>query len=126
MLKVVKLKKTPVPALPWQEACHKILGGKYELDLIFTPAPFMRQMNRRYRQKNKSTNVLAFSLASRAGEILVDPALAKKEAKFYGEAFKKYLWRLYVHALLHLKGLRHGRTMDKAAAKFLKIKWRAT
>jgi len=86
----------------------------------------MKKINRRYGQKNKSTNVLAFPLAGLEGQIVLDAALAKKEAKFCGEAFKKYLWRLYVHALLHLKGLEHGEKMDKAAAKFLKIKWRAT
>ena len=126
MLKVVKLVKNQIPALPWQRACHKILGNKYELDLIFTSTSFMKKINRRYSQKNKSTNVLAFPLAGLEGQIVLDAALAKKEAKFCGEAFKKYLWRLYVHALLHLKGLEHGEKMDKAAAKFLKIKWRAT
>ena len=126
MLKVVKLVKNQIPALPWQRACHKILGNKYELDLIFASTSFMKKINRRYSQKNKSANVLAFPLAGLEGQIILDAALAKKEAKFYGETFKKYLWRLYVHALLHLKGLKHGEKMDKAAAKFLKIKWRAT
>src|SRR3990172_8563705 len=126
MQKFKKLKKNKIPPLPWRGACHKILGNKYELDLIFASTSFMKKINRRYSQKNKSSNLLAFPLAGLEGQIILDAALAKKEAKFYGETFKKYLWRLYVHALLHFKGLEHGEKMDKAAVKFLKIKWRAT
>ena len=98
-----------MPRLPWQKTARKIMGKDYELDLIWATSRFMKKMNRRYRNLNKNANVLAFALTPRSGEIILDPKTAKKEYGLFGENFKKHLWRLFLHALLHLKGYRHER-----------------
>ncbi len=85
----------------------------------------MAKLNRRYRGKNKSTDVLSFSNINKdrfilpkgerieAGDIFICPAVAKKQAKQEGHSFSREMQRLYVHGLLHLLGYRHGRAADR-------------
>ncbi|MDP3785264.1 MAG: rRNA maturation RNase YbeY [bacterium] len=105
------------PRLPYERAAKKILGKSYELDLIFVKSSDMKNLNKHYRKLNKSTNVLSFALSPAFGQLVFDPNLIKKEAKSSGKPFRKYLWRLFLHGLLHLKGFQHGRKMDAAESK---------
>lgn len=60
--------------------------------------------------KTKTSNVLAFPLSKTSGEILI----CKSAAKPYTVEF------LFIHAALHLKGLKHGATMEREEDRFLK------
>lgn len=79
----------------------------------------MKKLNKTYRKKDKSTNVLSFGLDKMRGEIVFDIQLIKKEAPKRGLTFKQWLWKLYLHALLHLKGHRHGTVMSKKETKLI-------
>ena len=83
---------------------EKVLGKRYELDLVFVDSKTMKKLNKTYRHKNKDTNVLAFALSPGVGQIFLNPVFIKKER---GRPLA-----LYIHGLLHLKGYNHGRTMD--------------
>lgn len=96
-----------------------MLGKQFELDLIFSSGFFMKKLNKTYRKKDKSTNVLSFGLDKMRGEIVFDIQLIKKEAPKRGLTFKQWLWKLYLHALLHLKGHRHGTVMSKKETKLI-------
>ena len=88
---------------------NQVLGKKYELSLVFAANPLMRRLNLTYRGIDKPTNVLAFTLSKKSGEIFINPSRAKPfSVKF-----------LFIHACLHLKGMRHGYTMEKAEQKLL-------
>ncbi len=89
----------------FKKAKIKVLGKKYELDLVFADTKLMKKLNRTYRGKNKDSNVLAFSLTPAVGQIFLNPAFIKKEG---GDLFA-----LYLHGLLHLSGYNHGKEMDK-------------
>ena len=73
MINFVKFGKISVPrrGLPFNKALKKVLGPKYELDLIFVPSPFMKNLNKIYRRGNKTTNVLSFKLADNAGQVFL-------------------------------------------------------
>ena len=116
-LTIIKFKKFTPPRLPYRRAARKVLGSAYELDLIFVPSAAMRNLNKLYRRVNKSTNVLSFALSPAYGQLVFDTNLIKQEAKSSGKPFRKYLWRLFLHGLLHLRGFRHGRKMDAAESK---------
>ena len=88
---------------------NQILGKKYELSLVFAKDTLMRRLNRTYRGKDKPTNVLAFPLSKTSGEIFINPSRAEP----FGEK------HLFVHALLHLKGMRHGAKMEKLEKQIL-------
>lgn len=93
------------------------MGTSYELDILFAPQEFVKALNRRYRKKNQSANVLAFPLSQTQGELVFDPERIRKEAKRYGQSPKEHFASLFAHGLLHLKGYRHGVRMEKEGRK---------
>ena len=101
-----------------------ILGKKYSLSIAFVTALKSREVNKKYRHKDKPTNVLAFPLRKNEGEILLCKSVAKREAKSFGKTYKQFLLFLVIHGMLHLKGMQHGSIMEKAQdfyfEKFLK------
>lgn len=53
------------------------------------------------------------------GEIFIDLVTVKKEMGKYGMDFQTFVRFLFIHALLHLKGMEHGYTMEKREIKLL-------
>ncbi len=88
---------------------NKVLGSDYELSLVFASNTLIRRLNRTYRGIDKPTNVLAFPLSKTSGEIFINCSRAKPFSVKY----------LFIHGLLHLKGMGHGDTMEKAEKKLL-------
>ena len=91
---------------------NKVLGKKYELSLVFVGPARSRKLNRLYRKKDKVANVLSFSVSRSEGEIFL--SVKKKEE----------ILSLFIHALCHLKGHRHGSRMEseeKTYRKFFNI-----
>jgi probable rRNA maturation factor len=96
-----------------------LLGLKRaELSLLFASPARVRSLNREYRGIDRSTDVLAFPIYSsqRAfpkegpfllGDIVINPARARKQAREYGHTLKREIRILLVHGLLHLLGLDH-------------------
>jgi len=77
-----------------------------------------QKINKAYRQKDKPTNVLSFSLSKNAGELILCPAVIKREAKDFGRNFSNFLCFLVIHGMLHLKGMEHSSTMEEAEDKY--------
>ena len=90
------------------------------LSLVFVGNARSRQLNTKYRGKNKPSNVLSFNLGALEGEIFLNPLSAKKDAPSFHVTPQKMLGILFIHGMLHLKGLRHGSTMEQAEKKFQK------
>lgn len=99
---------------------NSILGKNYSLSLVFIGEKKSKELNKSYRNKNKPTNILSFPLSKNSGEIFITPKLAKKESKLFDTNPNDFLVFLFIHGLLHLKGMKHGSTMDKAEAKLRK------
>ena len=116
----MKSKRLPVADSKREKIKDGVLGKKYELSLVFTDSKLSRKLNKIYRGKNEPTNVLAFPLSKTSGEIFIDLTVAKQEAKKFDMSFKKFVHFLFIHALLHLKGMVHGRKMEQAEKKLLK------
>ena len=71
----------------------------------------MRTLNRRYRGKDRSTDVLAFPAGPAArgflGDIVVSVPYAGREARRRSEPPAREVDRLLVHGFLHLMGYDH-------------------
>ena len=92
---------------------NDILGKNYELSIAFVEEKKSREINKRYRKWNKAANVLSFALSRNAGEIVLCPAVIRKEAKKLNRTYRQWLRFLVIHGLLHLKGMKHSSTMEK-------------
>jgi rRNA maturation RNase YbeY len=106
-------------AIPFTSLKNTILGRDFELSLVFADSSLSRRLNTIYRGKNKPANVLSFPLSKKSGEIFIDLVIAKKEAQKFDMTFKNFVAYLFIHACLHLKGMKHGDTMEQTEKKLL-------
>lgn len=106
------------PVLPYEKIKNDILGTSYELSLLFVGATKAKKLNKTYRQKSYVPNVLSFPLGNAVGEIVIAPIVARKEAPKFNMTPEGYIGFLFIHGCLHLKGLDHSDTMDKAEKKY--------
>ena len=106
--------------IPFTSLKNRVLGRSFELSLVFADNKLSRRLNRIYRGKDKPTNVLSFPLSKKSGEIFIDLVTANKEAREFGMSLGEFVKYLFIHACLHLKGMRHGDTMEQAETKLLK------
>jgi probable rRNA maturation factor len=107
-----------LPLLPWQKIKNDILGKKYSLSIAFVGEKESQSINKKYRKKNKPTNILSFCLRKNEGEIIICPTIVKQEAKKFSKTFSQFLGFLVIHGMLHLKGLEHSSTMEEAEKKY--------
>lgn len=98
--------------LSYEQMKNDILGASYSLSLVFIGPARARRLNRTNRKKTYVPNVLSFPLDNTHGEIFITPQIAQKEAAQRSMTVHGYIGYLFIHALLHLKGIRHGDTMD--------------
>ncbi len=102
--------KVKLPKVPWSKVATAVLGNKYELSLVFALPKTSQALNKKYRRKSYVPNVLAFPLGPKNGEIFITPAVVERSDFLY----------LFIHGLLHLKGLAHGSTMERKERSLLK------
>lgn len=83
----------------------------------------MRTLNRRYRGKDSTTDVLSFSLregkfshiqTAMLGDIVISVPVAVQQARAEGHPLAREIDRLLVHALVHLIGYDHERSAREA------------
>lgn len=106
------------PKLPYAAMCEAVLGKKAEVELVFIGATRARTLNQTHRQKDYVPNVLSFPLAPGVGEVYITPEVARREAGNFGMTETGYIGYLFLHGLLHLKGLDHGPKMDALEKKY--------
>jgi len=111
----------PYKDLPLCAIKEKVLGKNYELSLAFVGDTRSKNLNKKYRGKNKPTNILSFELSKTSGEIVINPRLVKKEAPLFNRSYKNFLCFLFIHGLYHLEGMQHGSIMEEAEKKIRKI-----
>lgn len=101
------------PRVPFSDIAQKILGSSYELSVAVIGDERMRRLNRTYRKKDETTDILAFPLSKSSGEIVLNVRAAHKKSKQCGVSEKNYVAYIFIHGTLHLKGHEHGRTMER-------------
>lgn len=102
-----------------------------EITLAFVGSAAMRTLNRRFRKKDRPTDVLSFPLGKQGpdgrhylGDIVIAVPVAFRQAREKGHSLRRELELLAVHGFLHLLGFDHGTGIEEeearlAAGKFL-------
>ena len=81
-----------------------------EVSVVFCGDGRMRSLNRRYRRRDRSTDVLAFPadrFAGHLGDIVISVPYASRQARRRGEPRAREIDRLLLHGYLHLLGYDH-------------------
>lgn len=104
---------------------EKLQRSHQELSLVLINDQQIKELNRNYRQKNKTTNVLSFpmldheepdDLPQMLGDIVISVETARREAEASKITVIDHMTVLLVHGLVHLLGYNHELGTDEAAA----------
>jgi rRNA maturation RNase YbeY len=109
----------PVPSFPYTEIAKAILPT-WDISLVYAGEKRAQHLNATLRGKTYIPNVLSYVSGERSGEIIICLPIAKKQAPTYGLSYTHFTAFLFIHGLLHLKGLPHGATMEGYERSFLK------
>ena len=97
-----------------REAAREMLakGPRNELSLSLVTDRSMRALNRRWRKKDKPTDVLSFPLAPPGGtgplgDVVISLDTARRQAADGGWSLKLELRRLLAHGIVHCLGYDH-------------------
>ena len=92
-----------------------------ELGILFVGDQRMRTLNRQYRGKDRTTDVLAFAMreaphssSSLLGDVVIAVPTAARQAKEGQRSLDEELTVLLVHGILHLCGYDHERSEKEA------------
>ena len=89
---------------------------KCELSLLLADDVFVRDLNRRYRSIDRTTNVLAFPqqdasqtlpIPTTLGDVVISVEKAGRDSVAAGHSLSDELKKLIVHGVLHLSGHDH-------------------
>lgn len=108
-----------------KKACWAVLheenfNDNAEIELTFVDDEQIRELNKEYRNIDKSTDVLSFPLGENGiydknpengfymlGDIVISVDHAEKQADLYGHGIEREIAFLTVHSMLHLLGYDH-------------------
>ena len=112
------------PAQPAAEALREVISGclgrlgseNAEVHLLLTGDQTMRELNQRFRDIDRATDVLSFpdgdelpSGRTLVGEIVISLDSARHQAEALGHGEVRELCELALHGTLHLLGYDHDR-----------------
>jgi len=114
------LTKTKAPSLPYREIAKYILGGEYNLSLAFVGEKRIKDLNTKFRKKEKVTDILSFSLSKKTGEIIICLKKARKDSPLFEHSYRQHVGFLFIHGILHLKGMAHSSRMESKERQAMK------
>jgi rRNA maturation RNase YbeY len=104
-------------------------ASRSDLSLLLVGDGAMRRLNRLYRRKDRTTDVLAFPMrqvrprftlhgsrftSSMLGDVVISLPQASRQAKQAGHSIEREMVVLVIHGLLHLLGYDHERSAREA------------
>lgn len=93
-----------------------------DVSLVFVNNDYIKDLNYKFRKKNRPTDVLTFSIDTidNSGDIVISYEWVLEN---YGyEKSKKNIYKLIVHSVLHLKGVHHDYTKESLLENNEKMK----
>ena len=107
------------PRIPFAQIKDEVLGARYTLSLAFVSEKEATRITLETKKKDKASNVLSFPLAKDSGEVIICPATSRAQAPLYGMTPKQFLGYLFIHGCLHLRGDKHGATMEREERRLM-------
>ena len=108
--------ETPTPPLPPGDArklmgalARRLLVPHGSVAVVFADDKMLRELNRRYRGKDRSTDVLSFPThePEHLGDIVVSSETTRRQGKRRRHGARREAKILLIHGFLHLLGYDH-------------------
>lgn len=100
------------------------VGLRGEVSVLLAKDATVRDLNRDFRKKDKSTDVLSFPVdefpsdaPKQAGDLAISVETAQKQADEHGHSLQIEIKILMLHGLLHLAGYNHETDKGQMARK---------
>ena len=99
---------------------YKFLNKKISLSLLLSNNKKIKILNKKFRNKNKSTDVLSFpsnkilkiSKQTYLGDIIISLNFMNKPKSQTDNQFKEKIIKTFIHGFLHLLGFDHVKNKD--------------
>ncbi len=99
---------------------YKFLNKKISISLLLSNNKSIKKLNRNFRNKNKSTDILSFPFNNKLkisketylGDIIISYNFIDQPKSQNNESFKKKLIKTFIHGFLHLLSFNHVRDAD--------------
>jgi probable rRNA maturation factor len=103
---------------------QRVLGLSGEVNVRITSNGELQELNRRFRRKDKPTDVLSFpsAMPKMAGDIAISADIAAVNAAAIGHSTETELRILILHGLLHLAGYDHDTDNGEMQARETKLR----
>ena len=100
---------------------YKFLNKKVSLSLLLSNNKKIKRLNKNFRNKNKSTDILSFpsnekikmtKKKSYIGDIIISYNYLDKPRSQDLKSFKEKVTKIFIHGFLHLLGFDHKKNKD--------------
>ena len=99
---------------------YKFLNKKVTLTLLLSNNQNIKKLNKIFRKKNKSTDILSFPLNKKIkiskntylGDIIISYNYLDKPRSQNLKSFKEKVTKIFIHGFLHLLGFDHKKNKD--------------
>jgi len=99
---------------------YKFLNKKVTLTLLLSNNKNIKKLNKVFRKKNKSTDILSFPLNKKVkiskntylGDIIISYNYLDKPRSQDLKSFKEKVTKIFIHGFLHLLGFNHKKNKD--------------
>ena len=101
-------------------------GENAEVSVLLTDSEEVRALNREYRNKDETTDVLSFPMNEinpengyvMLGDIVINANAVKRQSEEFGHSYEREIAFLTIHSMLHLLGYEHEH--DPAGEKLMR------
>ena len=99
---------------------YKFFNKKVSFTLLLSNNKNIKKLNKDFRNKNKSTDILSFPFSEKIkilnesylGDIIISYNFIDKPKSQDSKFFKKKLIKIFIHGFLHLVGFNHIKDRD--------------
>ncbi len=99
---------------------YKFFNKQISLSLLLSNNKKIKILNRKFRNKNKSTDILSFPSSKKLkiskqtylGDIIISFNFMNKPKSQTDRQFKEKIIKTFIHGFLHLLGFNHGKSKD--------------
>jgi len=84
-----------------------------KVSIYFLNNKKIKELNKKFLQKNSPTDVLTFRYSKNYGEIFISIEECSKNARIYGNTIEEEILYVIIHGFLHLKGYRDYTEKEK-------------
>ena len=96
--------------------------ARAEVTLRVVGAREAKNLNKKFRRKTHSTNVLSFPYGGGSGDVVLCHPVIAREARQQGKSLRAHYAHLVVHGALHSRGYDHEKKRDAARMEAREIR----